>query len=215
MTCDETRVLAYLAGDLDRDATADFERHLLACESCWAAVRDDRRGRQLAEQLRTIAPHGLRDRVRANIELATGSKPARRVLPLRVLAAIAAAIVVIAGGAFLGLHRGGDPAVVSDVVALAAHHERAAPTVRTYGGHRVEITTHEMHGQPVVMATSDTAFPMPGEATALGSAHGEPWMAHRGGVSVVCLDHPNHVLIAGRMPPSDLLEFARGLGYTA
>ncbi|MGH7859146.1 MAG: zf-HC2 domain-containing protein, partial [Candidatus Binatia bacterium] len=69
MACDERRVVAYLAGGLEAEARAAFERHLLDCEECWSSVRDDRRGRQLAERLRSLAPAGLSDRVRAAVEL--------------------------------------------------------------------------------------------------------------------------------------------------
>src|SRR5437870_4866609 len=99
MTCDERRTVAYLAGNLAGDEAAAFEQHLLGCESCWKAVRDDRKGRELAEQLRTLAPSGLRDRVRVNIELAAGSRPARRRVPMRRLVSIAAAVVVLGGSA--------------------------------------------------------------------------------------------------------------------
>jgi hypothetical protein len=212
MTCNEQHIVAYLAGDLDPDGAADFERHLLRCESCWSAVRDDRKGRELAEQLRTLAPSGLRDRVRANIELAAATAPSRRKLPVRKLAAIAAVAVVVAGGAFFGLHRSGDPAVVSDVLAMAGHHARGSSTVRVYDGRRVRISMYEMHGTPVVLARSTDPFPMPAHAMPLRGVRGEPWIASRDGMTMLCLSQPSHVLLAGHMPPADLLDFARGLG---
>jgi hypothetical protein len=178
-------------------------------------VRDDRKGRELAEQLRTLAPSGLRDRVRANIELANGSRPVRRTLPVRRLVSIAAAVVVLAGSAtFFGFHRGGDPAVVSDVLALASHSAPAhsSTSVRTYDGHRVDFSMYEMHGEPVALARSAQAFPMPAHAMPLGGVPGEPWIASRHGMSLLCLSQPSHVLLAGRMPPKDLLDFARSLG---
>jgi hypothetical protein len=214
MTCDERRIVTYLAGDLDPDAAADFEHHLLGCESCWAAVRDDRRGRELAEQLRTLAPSGLRDRVRAGVELAATTPAARRGLPLRTLAAIAAAAVVVAGGTFVQLHRGGDPAVVRDVLALAGQPAKSkdSSTVRVYDGRRVRISMYEMHGTPVALARSTEPFPMPAHAMPLGGVRGEPWIASRDGMTLLCLSQPSHVLLAGHMPPADLLDFARGLG---
>jgi hypothetical protein len=157
----------------------------------------------------------LRDRVRANIELATGSRPIRHRIPVRRLLSIAAVVVVLAGSAtFFGLHRGGDPPVVSDVLALASHRAptHASPSVRTYDGHRVEISMYEMHGEPVALARSAQAFPIPAHAMPLGGVRGEPWIASRRGISLLCLSQPSHVLLAGRMPPKDLLDFARSLG---
>jgi anti-sigma factor RsiW len=214
MACSEQRVVAYLAGDLDPDAASSFERHLLSCEDCWTAVRDDRRGRELTEQLRELAPAGLRDRVRASVELSAGAHrvtPRRR--PWRTIIAAAAAVVVVAGGgAFVELHHGNDPAVVTDVLAMASRTTPAKPSAHTYDGQRVEISMLEMHGQPVVLARSDRTFPMPDNAMPLGTAHGEPWMAHRHDMTLLSLGHPYHALLAGRMPPADLLAFARSLG---
>src|SRR5207253_595427 len=138
----------------DPDAASSFERHLLSCEDCWTAVRDDRRGRELTEQLRELAPGGLRDRVRASAELSDGAPPvtaSRR--PWRaVMAAAAAVVVVAAGGAFFEVHRGNDPAVVSAVLAMASRPTLARPSVHSYDGQRVEISMLEMHGRPVVLA---------------------------------------------------------------
>src|SRR5262249_8942921 len=136
----------------------------------------------------------------------------RRNMPVRRMLAVAAVVLAAAGGTFFTVHRGGDPAVVSDVVALAAHRG-PVPSVRMYDGDRVEFSMREMHGAPVVMATSEEPFPMPGNATPLGRTHAEPWMAHRGDISLVGLAGPHHMLLAGRMPPSDLLAFARSLGF--
>jgi len=215
MTCSERQIIAYLAGDLDDDARSDFERHLLGCESCWTAVRDDRRGRELVEQLRELAPSGLADRVRANVGLAAGG-PRTRWFPVRRFLAVAAAVVVVAGSsaALVRLRTAGDPAVVSDVLALASHPVRAtgSTTTRTYDGRRVRISMYEMHGTPVALARSDAPFSMPAHAMPLGGVRGEPWIATRDGMTLLCLSQPSHVLLAGHMPPADLLDFARGLG---
>jgi len=61
---------AFLAGDLDRAAAREWDEHLLECEQCWRAVREDRAGRQAAGLLRQPAPDGLADRVAFAVELA-------------------------------------------------------------------------------------------------------------------------------------------------
>jgi anti-sigma factor RsiW len=215
MACSERDVVAYLNGGLDAEASARFERHLLGCEACWRAVRDDRKGRRLAEQLRSLAPPGLRDRVRAGVELAAGGQTRRTFRISRTLVAIAAAAVVIAGSVTFATTqlRSADPAVISDVLAMASA-SRPVHVTHTYDGRRVEMSMYEMHGVPVVVAKSDAAFPMPDNATPMGSGHGEPWMAHRHEMSLVSLSHPTHVLLAGHMPATDLLAFAHDLGFT-
>jgi anti-sigma factor RsiW len=77
MTCDEHRTLLFLAGELDAEDRASFDRHLLECEACWRAVTEDRRGRTLAEALREPAPNGLADRIRLATETRqVGATPA-------------------------------------------------------------------------------------------------------------------------------------------
>src|SRR5260370_6964520 len=68
----------FLAGDLDAAAARHCDEHLLECEQCWRAVREDRAGRQAAELLRQPAPAGLADRVRFAVELAAATGPPSR-----------------------------------------------------------------------------------------------------------------------------------------
>src|SRR6516165_4847013 len=68
---DHDRLLApFLAGDLNPAAVREWDQHLLECEQCWRAVREDRAGRQAAELLRQPVPAGLADRVAFAVELA-------------------------------------------------------------------------------------------------------------------------------------------------
>jgi anti-sigma factor RsiW len=61
---------AYLGGELGRRQRERYERHLLECEHCWWEVQTARRGRELAESLRELAPQRLRERIRATVETA-------------------------------------------------------------------------------------------------------------------------------------------------
>lgn len=70
----ELNAALYLAGELGRRARRWFERHLLECEDCWREVALARLGRRAAEELREMAPAGLRDDVRAVVS----ASPARR-----------------------------------------------------------------------------------------------------------------------------------------
>src|SRR5579859_2619610 len=71
---------AFLAGDLDPGAARRWDEHLLECERCWRAVREDRAGRQAAQLLRHPARPGLADRVAFAVEVAAA---ARAVAPRR------------------------------------------------------------------------------------------------------------------------------------
>src|SRR5215471_10669660 len=67
---------AFLAGDLDPAEARRWDEHLLECEACWRAVREDRAGRQAARVLRQPAPPGLADRVAFAVEVAAAGRAA-------------------------------------------------------------------------------------------------------------------------------------------
>jgi anti-sigma factor RsiW len=71
---DDRLLAAFLAGDLDPGAARRWDEHLLACERCWRAVREDRAGRQAAQILRQPSPAGLADRVAFAVEVATAAR---------------------------------------------------------------------------------------------------------------------------------------------
>lgn len=73
-----------------------FEAHLLTCETCWQEVRLARRGRQLAETARDLAPPRLREDIRAAVTAAAAS-PAPRARPVRpIVAAAVTAVTAVA-----------------------------------------------------------------------------------------------------------------------
>jgi len=67
---------AFLAGDLDPADAQRWDEHLLRCERCWRAVREDRAGRQAAQVLRQPALPGLADRVAFAVEMAAAARTA-------------------------------------------------------------------------------------------------------------------------------------------
>ena len=78
------RLLAgFLAGELDSAEARRWDEHLLECEACWRAVREDLAGRQATQVLRRPAPPGLADRIAFAVEVAAAARPAapRRARP--------------------------------------------------------------------------------------------------------------------------------------
>jgi anti-sigma factor RsiW len=68
----------FLAGELDPAEARRWDEHLLECETCWRAVREERAGRQAAQVLRQPAPAGLADRVAFAVEVAAAGQTAAR-----------------------------------------------------------------------------------------------------------------------------------------
>lgn len=77
----ERHAAEYVSGELPRRAIRWFETHLLDCEDCWREVLLGRIGRAAAEDVREPVPVGLRDRVRANVQLSGGSAGPRGLGP--------------------------------------------------------------------------------------------------------------------------------------
>ena len=148
---------AFLAGELDPAEARRWDEHLLECEACWRAVREDRVGRQAAQMLRAPAPPGLADRVAFAVEVAAAGRTARprltrpdtrslrrgprgrrwrwRLAGAGMVAAGAAAtvMVVLLPG---GHQAGGVPAAVA---AVARYAQAIAPPARdqhSYSGGR-------------------------------------------------------------------------------
>lgn len=76
MNSHDRLLAAFLAGDLDPAEAQRWDEHLLDCEACWRAVREDRAGRQVAQVLRQPAPPGLADRVAFAVEVAAAGRTA-------------------------------------------------------------------------------------------------------------------------------------------
>jgi anti-sigma factor RsiW len=136
---------AFLAGDLDPARARRWDEHLLECERCWQAVREDRAGREAAALLRQPVPTGLADRVAFAVEVTAatggaerrqarpGSRARRRARPggrlrwwlagvgtLAVGAAVTLVAVLIPGGRETGS--------VPAAVAVVARYAQAVPS---------------------------------------------------------------------------------------
>ena len=125
------RLLAgFLAADLDSAEARRWDEHLLECEACWRAVREDLAGRQAAQVLRQPAPPGLADRVSFAVEVAAAGRSAT---PGRARPPARSSRWARSGGwpRLAGAGAVAVAVVVTLVVVLlpGGHQARSAPTV--------------------------------------------------------------------------------------
>jgi anti-sigma factor RsiW len=195
---------AFLAGELDPAEARRWDEHLLECEACWRAVREDRAGRQAGQVLRQPAPPGLADRVAFAVEVAAAGRTAAlrrtgqnirsgrrgrhdRRLHWRLAGAgaVAAGLAITLLVALLpgGHQTGSVPAAVAAVARYAQaippptgkqHPQRAAPV---QVGRPVTVTAG---GQRIVLRTWRLGGT---EAVVAVSGHPFPMPAHAQGVS--------------------------------
>jgi Putative zinc-finger len=209
----ERSAAAYLAGELSARQRARFEAHLLGCDDCWREVGAGRRGRELAEAVRELAPQHLRDRVRATVE-ATPARPRR---PRRLAAAVAAGALAAALGAG-GLVAVGERSQPAPIQAVVARYRAGGawspdpsrpPAPRlgdlvwrgtgrgVVGGVAVVAHTYQdAAGHRVVLLVSDRVFPE--AAGARPRPAGGAWMAEVDGVVLYCAEHPAPSLVVGQ-----------------
>lgn len=227
---------AFLAGDLDPGEARRWDEHLLDCEQCWRAVREDRTGRQAAGLLRQPAPDGLADRVAFAVELAAAgatspAPPRRRVRPRpgRLTAAGALALGLAVTLVVL-LFPGGHGSLPAPVAAVTRYAETVPPLHRpgpgpgeqaapvqvghpvtvTANGHPIVVRTWRLGGTEVVVATSGRPFPMPPGAHGT-SAGGMAWVARAGNLSLYCINGPTSELLAAAIPAGELAALAARL----
>jgi anti-sigma factor RsiW len=147
VNCELTQTVlhGYLDGELDAARAADFERHLISCSDCVAALeanenlRSSLQGARLYER----APEALRQKVQAQLGAATGPSvmPIRNPAPWRWLAVAATFLLaVILGWRVLPLLRGnhgGETALASAIVD--AHLRSLQP------GHLEDVQSTDQH----------------------------------------------------------------------
>src|SRR5215469_4239941 len=212
------RVLAaFLAGELDPPEARRWDEHLLECERCWRAVREDRAGRPAAPRRprrgigsRRRARHGRRLRWR-----------------LAGAGAVAAGVVVTLLAVLLpgGRQAGGLPAAVAAVARYAQampppardrHPQPAAPVevghpvTVTAGGQQIVLRTWRLGGTEAVVAVSGRPFPVPPGARGV-SGLGMAWSARQGRLGLYCLNGPTSELVAAPVPAAELAALAARL----
>ena len=146
MTCEFTQTVlhGYLDGELDAARAADFERHLISCHDCVAALEahENLRSSLQRANLYERAPAALREKVRKQL----GASASPSVIPMRSPApwrwlAIAATflLAVFLGWRLLPLLRGdhGETALASAIVD--AHLRSLQP------GHLEDVQSTDQH----------------------------------------------------------------------
>jgi len=206
-----------------------FEAHLLACEPCWQEVSLARRGRQLAETARDVAPAGLREDIRAAIAAAAtlpaaSPRPVRRIAVSAALAATALAGAVAVARPWPHSLPAADSAPQPAVIAAAVasyHADRLpgtavpaepAPTLtplhlRLVGAaagqlNRVAVTMFAYRarsGARLIIFRSSQPFPEATEARDLGGTEGA-WTLRSSGVSIICAQRTHALLLLGSDP---------------
>ncbi len=229
----------FLAGELTPAGARRFDEHLLECERCWRAAREDRAGRQAARLARQPAPPGLADRVAFAVEVTARGRTARprprpggrpawwRVAGAGTLAAglaVTLLVVLLPGGHQAGAVPGAVMAVVRYARAIPASPggqrpppggrpapvEIGRPVTVTAGGQQIVMRTWRVGGTEAVVAVSGQAFPMPpGAATASGP--GMAWSTRLGKLGLYCLNGPTPELVAAPIPMADLATLAARL----
>jgi anti-sigma factor RsiW len=143
LSCDfaQTRLHAYLDGELDAMSSADFSRHLSSCAICATALGEEEKLRGALQQSRLYArsPAGLKLRIQKSLP---GPRVERQVAPYpwRWLALAAALLMAVTlGWRQLGVttrKNYGDMAVVA---AVDAHLRSLQP------GHLVDVQSTDQH----------------------------------------------------------------------
>src|SRR6266516_724010 len=157
MNSHDRLLAACLAGDLGRAVAREWDQHLLECEQCWRAVREDRAGRQAAGLLRQPAPAGLADRVAFAVELAAAGaanprRPHRGVRPRRSWLAAAGTLALgLAVTLVVLLVPGGHASMPAPVAAVAGYAETMPPPAHQYGLGTGEQAAPVEVGHPVTM----------------------------------------------------------------
>ena len=214
----------FLGGAMSVQQRDAFSGHLLRCPECWNEVDQARRGRSVAESMRTAAPPALRDRIRALVDAECQSVPAaaprpwtaarRWALPVGLSTAAAAAIALIVS---VGGGTADPPSLRHAVADFSAQKlpgaqlpDERAPDLSqlalqpvgagggSYAGLDVDgYAYRDPAGRRVVVYVSDEPFPEAPGAQLLAGEDG-PWVVKRGDVTVLCARLPHALLVVGQ-----------------
>jgi hypothetical protein len=228
---------AFLAGELNPADAPRWDEHLLACEQCWRAVREDRAGRQAARLLRQPPPPGLADRVAFAVELAAAGtiarqRPRHRMrLRWRWLAAAGALAAAVAVTVAVLLPGGRETGTMPAAVAAVARYAQTVPPARhpgpglgrpgapvevghpvtvAAGGQQMVLRTWRLGDVEAVVAVSAQPFAMPARAHGV-TGPGMAWTARLGSIGLYCRNGRTSELVAARVPETQLAALAARL----
>lgn len=209
----ELDAASYLGGAMSPRRAEVFEQHLMECEDCWREVTQGREGRALVESARELAPAEFREDLRATIAAYEPARPR----PRGAWLAIAAALVLVAGGAstFIVVRGPEQPVAIAAAVSdfrtgrlpVAGAPRRPAPDLTTVG---LKLSTsgagevgnlpvdayvyRDAEGRRVLLYLSDRPFPVAAGARHAGGAD-TPWIARDGDVELLCAQRPHALLL--------------------
>lgn len=241
MSCDESRITAFLNGELSDTDEQSFDEHLVACESCWLAVQEDRAGRLAVERLQVPAPLGLADRLTASIDLAgkrtadesAASVPrepvahrtprsraprARRLVPVGALVVVAVAGAMVAWT--LSGRQPGDPPQIAKVVAMASSPTNSVPLGSgeqfNVDGQSLTVRSYKVDGITTLVASSARPFPMPASSHLVAGSSPTAWMGTDGGLAMYGVNRPpgdgrDSIFLVAAMPMAKLPQVAAQL----
>jgi hypothetical protein len=228
---------AFLAGELNFADARRWDEHLLACERCWRAVREDRAGRRAAQVLRQPAPPGLGDRVAFAVELAAAATVARQRprrgmrLGWHWLAAAGAVAAAVAVTVAVLLPGGRDTATMPAAVAAVARYAQMVPSARhpgpgpgrpgapvevghpvllAAGGQQMVLRVWRLGDVEAVVAVSAQPFAMPARAHGV-TGPGMAWTARLGSIGLYCRNGHTSELVAAPVPETQLAGLAARL----
>ena len=220
----EREAARFLGGAMSVQDREMFSSHLLRCTDCWSEVDQARRGRTLAESLRTAAPASLRDHVRGLVDaeshapvtpVVDGTLARRRwLLPVALSAAAALVVALVMS---LGSGTTEPPSLREAVADFSAQRlpgtevpEQRPPDLSqlqlqpigagggSYAGLDVDgYAYRDPAGRRVVLYLSDEPFPEAPGAQMLAGEDG-PWVVKRGDVTVLCARLPHALLVVGQ-----------------
>ena len=228
---------AFLAGELNPADAPRWDEHLLACEQCWRAVREDRAGRQAARLLRQPPPPRLADRVAFAVELAAAGtiarqRPRHRMrLRWRWLAAAGALAAAVAVTVAVLLPGGRESGTMPAAVAAVARYAQTVPPARqpgpgpgrpgapvevgppvtvAAGGQQMVLRVWRLGDVEAVVAVSAEPFAMPARAHGV-TGPGMAWTARLGSIGLYCRNGRTSELVAARVPETQLVALAARL----
>lgn len=206
----ERDAAAFLGGAMRARRRRRFESHLLDCEDCWREVAAGRRGRQLAESTRELAPQALRETVRAAVAALPVQR--RRVgVPL-----IGVALLVLAAGSFAAVTQLSQDQPPPIARAVADFRQGRMPTEAAsgsvapdLGSLRLSLTSsgsgsldglhvdaysyRDPNGHRLLLYLSEVTFPV--AAGARQARSDGPWRARIDDLELLCSSEP-HALLA-------------------
>lgn len=205
----ERSAAEYLGGAMSARQARRFEAHLVDCEECWREVAEGRRGRQVAEAARELAPPVLREDVRASLAIT----PRRNPRPW-IVGAGAVGVLVLAISGVVVLRGPHQPGAIAEAVGdyrgarLAASGPAARPppeltgaglSLVAQGGGVVGALPVDAYayrddvGHRLLLYLSDHPFPEAAGAHRSSRPEG-PWVGSDSGVEMLCASRPEALL---------------------